>query len=186
MLLIAPQRLIYLWSACAFMIKICIQYIRWGLQFPRKSQTPGSAISSGLRFIATPVQTCNSVHSLWLYNAAGNCKVTMSDFTIELTGPFPILLMLSAWLGNDKYQFDKSLVCLDQEPNSWSPACKVCALYRFGYHARWQKLVWDQNNIPVSIWLHTNCIKYFRRGQEYVKYGAAGFELVLLDILGFA
>ena len=39
----------------------------------------------------------------------------------EWTSPCPILLMPSAWLGSDKYQFYKSLIWLDRESNSRSP-----------------------------------------------------------------
>ena len=35
----------------------------------------------------------------------------------EPTSPFPILIMLSAWQGSDKYQ---SLLCLDQGSKPWS------------------------------------------------------------------
>ena len=42
----------------------------------------------------------------------------------ELISPCPILLMPSARLGSDKYQFYESLVWLDQETSSWSPTHK--------------------------------------------------------------
>ena len=46
----------------------------------------------------------------------------------ELNSPSPILLMSSIRLESDKYQFDKSLVWRDLEPNSRSPAHETCAL----------------------------------------------------------
>ena len=46
----------------------------------------------------------------------------------ELTSPGHILLMLSARLGSDKYQFCKSLVRLDQESNSQPSAREAIAL----------------------------------------------------------
>ena len=46
----------------------------------------------------------------------------------ECTSACPILVMLNARLGNDKYQFYKSLVELDQEPNSQYPAREIRAL----------------------------------------------------------
>ena len=62
------------------------------------------------------VPTCGSAHSWWLYSAAplGNqaaCTITQYPTqlhypNIELTNPFPVLLIPSATLGSDKYQFD--------------------------------------------------------------------------------
>ena len=40
---------------------------------------------------------------------------------IEPTSPFPILIMLSAWLWSDKYKFSKSLFWLDKGWNPWRP-----------------------------------------------------------------
>ena len=71
---------------------------------------------------------CESAHTWQLYSAAplGNqATTTMTQHptqshypTTELTSPCPILLMSSARLGSNKYQFYKSLVWLDQEPNA--------------------------------------------------------------------
>ena len=55
----------------------------------------------------------------------------------EPTSLCPILLMPSDRLGSDKYEFDKSLVWLDQEPNSWSPACKASTLLIQGLSWLW-------------------------------------------------
>ena len=46
----------------------------------------------------------------------------------ELTCPCPILLMPSARLGRNKYQFYKPLVCLDQEANSQSSTSEAHSL----------------------------------------------------------
>ena len=46
----------------------------------------------------------------------------------ELTRPYAIPLIPNARLGSDKYLFYKSLVWLDCEPNSQSPAHEACAL----------------------------------------------------------
>ena len=46
----------------------------------------------------------------------------------EPTSPCPIWIMLSTWLGSDKYQFSKSLVWLDQGSNSRSPAHQASPL----------------------------------------------------------
>ena len=44
----------------------------------------------------------------------------------ELTSPCPIILMQSSRLGRNKYQFYKSLLWLDWELNSRSPAAEAC------------------------------------------------------------
>ena len=71
--------------------------------------------------------TGDSAHSWWLYSAAQLGYQAASTMTCttqshypdtEPTSPCPILLMLSANLGSDKYQFYKSLVWIDHEPNS--------------------------------------------------------------------
>ena len=59
------------------------------------------------------VPTCDSAHSLWLYSTASlghkatmTCYPTQSHYPdTEPTSPCPILIMPSAWLGSDKYQF---------------------------------------------------------------------------------
>ena len=53
----------------------------------------------------------------------------------ERTSLCPILSMQSARLWSDKYKYFTSLVWLNRELNSRSPACEV-ALYQFGHHAR--------------------------------------------------
>ena len=76
--------------------------------------------------------TCDSVHSWWLHSVAllGNQAIgTMTRFPTQSHYPdtevtSPILLILSARLESDKSQFYKSLVWLDQEPNSWSSATR--------------------------------------------------------------
>ena len=73
------------------------------------------------KVIAGWVPTCDNADSLWcLYSAAqlGNQVTgTMNQYPTEShypdseqRSPCPILLMLSARLGSDKYQFDKSFV----------------------------------------------------------------------------
>ena len=66
--------------------------------------------------------TCNSAFSWQLYSAAqlGNQTIPMTWYhthsqypDAESTSPCPILLMLSSWLGSDKYKFYKSLVWFD-------------------------------------------------------------------------
>ena len=47
---------------------------------------------------------------------------------IEKTSACLILIISSTWLGSDKYQFDKSLVWLDQGSNPRSPTREACAL----------------------------------------------------------
>ena len=47
---------------------------------------------------------------------------------IERTSLCPTLIMPSTWLGNDKFQFYKSLVSLDQGSNPRSPAREASAL----------------------------------------------------------
>ena len=102
---------------------------------------------------ATPISwwapTCDSMHSQQFYSLAplGNqAEGTMIQFPTqphypdtELTSPCPILLLLSTKLGSDKYQVYKSLVWLDQEPNSGTPTSEACALPIFS---------------PVCVWLN--------------------------------
>ena len=81
------------------------------------------------------ILTSDSAHSWWLYSAApleNQATRTMTQYPTqshypdtEPTSPCPILLMPSARLGSDTYQFDKSLVWLDREANSRSPACAL-------------------------------------------------------------
>ena len=69
------------------------------------------------------IPTCDSAHSWRLCSAPplGNEAIsTMTRYPTqshypdtELTNPWPILILLSTWLGNDKYQFNKSLVWHD-------------------------------------------------------------------------
>ena len=90
------------------------------------------------------VATCDSAHSWWLYSAVKLGNQTASTMTwyptqshyldTELTSPCHILLVLSTRLESDKYQFNKSLVWLDQESNSQSPHMRP-ALYRFSHCA---------------------------------------------------
>ena len=76
--------------------------------------------------ISEQVPSCESVHSCQL-NSAATFGIILTPAT-ELTSPCSILLMLSAGLGRDKYKFVKSLLWLDWEPNSKSPAHEVHAL----------------------------------------------------------
>ena len=58
--------------------------------------------------------TCDRVHSWWLYSAAPLGNPTISTMTwyptesyypdVEPTSPCPSLIILSRWLGSDKYQ----------------------------------------------------------------------------------
>ena len=50
------------------------------------------------------------------------------DSDTELTSIGPIIIISCARLESDKYQFDKSLVSLDQEPSSRSPSCEARTL----------------------------------------------------------
>ena len=84
------------------------------------------------------VPTCDSSHSWQLHSAvpldnraagAMTQYPTQSHYPdIEQTSPCLILLMLNMCLGSDKYQFDKSLVWVDREPNSWAPTREACTL----------------------------------------------------------
>ena len=68
--------------------------------------------------------TCDSAHSWQLYStvsleleAAGTmtCYPSMAHYPdTQPTNPCPVLIMLSARLGSDMYQFSKSLVWLNQ------------------------------------------------------------------------
>ena len=67
------------------------------------------------KFISGWVLTCHSAHSWLLYSAASlghqaastmTCYPTQSHYpNTELTSPCPIIIMLSARLGSNKYQF---------------------------------------------------------------------------------
>ena len=73
---------------------------------------PTSKVTSG------QVPTCDSAHSSQLYNAAplGNLAISIMIWyptkahypDTEPTSPIPILIMLSSWLGSDKYKCYKS------------------------------------------------------------------------------
>ena len=85
------------------------------------------------KVISWQILTCDSdsTHSWQLYSAAPLGDQATSTMTsswyplrsyypnIEETSPCPILIMPSAWLGSDKYQYFKSLVWLDQGLNLW-------------------------------------------------------------------
>ena len=65
------------------------------------------------------IDTSDSVHSCNLYGVAPEGEQASSTMTryhtqshyleIELTSSYPILIMSSAWLGSERYQFYKSL-----------------------------------------------------------------------------
>ena len=101
---------------------------------------------TSLQHLRTLVLTWDSVHSWWLYcaaplgNQAANTMTwypTKSHYpNIELTSHCIIVLLPNAMLGSDKYQFDKSLVWLDQQPNSPYTSHQVHALPIQPYHFR--------------------------------------------------
>ena len=79
------------------------------------------------KVISGQVLTCDSVHCWWLYSAspASQSRPPALWYPIpshypdtELTRPCPSIIMLSAWLGSDKYQFDKLLFWLGRGSNS--------------------------------------------------------------------
>ena len=84
------------------------------------------------------VLTCDSVNSWWGSSAGALGDQATSTMTwystqshdpdTELTSPYTILIMSSAKLESDKYQFYKSLVWLDRESNFRCPNGRA-ALY---------------------------------------------------------
>ena len=83
------------------------------------------------KIISERVPTCDSARSWWLYSAVPlgdqvastmTCYPTQSHYPdIKLTRPCPLLLMLRASIGSNKYQFGKLLVW----PNCRSPALEA-------------------------------------------------------------
>ena len=75
------------------------------------------------KVISEWVLTCDGAHSWWLYSPAPLGNQTFSTMPWYPTqwhypdagpaNPCPIVIMLSIWLGSDKFQFYKSLVWLD-------------------------------------------------------------------------
>ena len=75
------------------------------------------------------VPACASSPPFWLYSAAALGDLAASTVIrypaqsyypdSEPTIPCPILMMHSAWLGNNKYAFFKSSVWLDEGSNQW-------------------------------------------------------------------
>ena len=90
------------------------------------------------QIISGRVPTCDSVHLWQLYNTAPlgdqatdtrTLYSTQSHYLYtDLTSHRPILLMSRSRLGNDKDQFDKSLVWFDWDSNYWPAALEACAL----------------------------------------------------------
>ena len=84
------------------------------------------------------VPICDSAHSWWFYSTAppGNLGTSTLVWYLvqshypdtELTSPHPVLLMSSAKLRGDKYQFCKVLLWFDRELNSRSTTREACAL----------------------------------------------------------
>ena len=96
------------------------------------------AVQVASKVISEWIPICESEHSCWLNSTAplGNQVTgTMILYPTQLqypvtalTSPCFILLLSSIRLGSDEYQFDMSLVWLDQEPESWSSTYEACTL----------------------------------------------------------
>ena len=91
------------------------------------------------KVISGRAPTCERVHLWWRYSAAPLGNQTTSTMTqyptqfhylnTELTSHHPVLLLMpNAKLGSNKYKLLKSLIWLDRNPNSRSPAREVRAL----------------------------------------------------------
>ena len=90
------------------------------------------------KVISGQSSTCDSVHSWQLHSAArlgDETTGTMTQLPTQshypdtvITNPYPILIMLIARLGREKYQFYKSLVWLGWDSNSRLHAREACTL----------------------------------------------------------
>ena len=111
----------YVGGACQLLVQIRIVLLRFSihkfaLKWCHRAILVG-VLHLGNKVISGWVLTCDNAHLTWLYSAAplgdqaDSTMTTQSHyFNTEPTSPCPILVMPSAWLGSDKYNFFKSLV----------------------------------------------------------------------------
>ena len=86
-------------------------------------------------FILATFQIISEWVTTWNSALGNQAASTMTRYATQLyypnsepTSPCPALLMASARLGSDDYQFYKSLVWLSEEPNSWSTTREASSL----------------------------------------------------------
>ena len=87
----------------------------------------------------------SSWQNLWLnqeYQLVTQFRTQSHHHETELTSHYPILMMHSTRLGDDKYQFCKLFVWIDQKSNPWPSAWEDCSTDSASTFGRYLMKMW--------------------------------------------